>query len=192
MGLRVLVIDDHTLFREGLLGLLGRRGIEVVALDPSAVATASVAAIAEAEGLPCRPLQGGFEDHDAPEGSYAAVLIFGLIQILTRQGIRRLIDRVDAWARDGGLLLVTAFSTEDEGHRQRAARWRPVGKGSYADASGQIRTYLEPGEVLELFGRHEVLHHHEGPGPVHRHGDGPPEQHAMVEAVLRKAPRAPL
>ncbi|HHB11655.1 MAG TPA: response regulator [Chromatiales bacterium] len=30
MGLRVLVIDDHTLFREGLQGLLSRRGIEVV------------------------------------------------------------------------------------------------------------------------------------------------------------------
>ncbi|MCG6869175.1 MAG: response regulator [Gammaproteobacteria bacterium] len=30
MGLRVLVIDDHTLFREGLQGLLTRRGIEVV------------------------------------------------------------------------------------------------------------------------------------------------------------------
>lgn len=30
MSLRVLVIDDHTLFREGLQGLLGRRGIQVV------------------------------------------------------------------------------------------------------------------------------------------------------------------
>ncbi len=31
MNLRVLVIDDHTLFREGLQGLLSRRNIEVVA-----------------------------------------------------------------------------------------------------------------------------------------------------------------
>lgn len=31
MNLRVLVIDDHTLFREGLQGLLTRRSIEVVA-----------------------------------------------------------------------------------------------------------------------------------------------------------------
>ena len=31
MSLRVLIIDDHTLFREGLQGLLARRGIEVVA-----------------------------------------------------------------------------------------------------------------------------------------------------------------
>ncbi len=31
MNLRVLIIDDHTLFREGLQGLLARRGIEVVA-----------------------------------------------------------------------------------------------------------------------------------------------------------------
>jgi two-component system nitrate/nitrite response regulator NarL len=30
MGLRVLVIDDHTLFREGLEGLLSRRGIQVI------------------------------------------------------------------------------------------------------------------------------------------------------------------
>lgn len=31
MGLRILMIDDHTLFRVGLEGLLGLRGIEVVA-----------------------------------------------------------------------------------------------------------------------------------------------------------------
>ncbi len=31
MNLRVLIIDDHTLFREGLQGLLTRRNIEVVA-----------------------------------------------------------------------------------------------------------------------------------------------------------------
>jgi two-component system nitrate/nitrite response regulator NarL len=31
MNLRVLVIDDHTLFREGLQGLLSRRNIEVIA-----------------------------------------------------------------------------------------------------------------------------------------------------------------
>lgn len=31
MNLRVLIIDDHTLFREGLQGLLARHGIEVVA-----------------------------------------------------------------------------------------------------------------------------------------------------------------
>ena len=29
--LRIVVIDDHTLFREGLQSLLGRHGIEVVA-----------------------------------------------------------------------------------------------------------------------------------------------------------------
>jgi len=31
MNLRILIIDDHTLFREGLEGLLSRRGIEVIA-----------------------------------------------------------------------------------------------------------------------------------------------------------------
>jgi two-component system nitrate/nitrite response regulator NarL len=31
MNLRVLIIDDHTLFREGLQGLLARHGIEVIA-----------------------------------------------------------------------------------------------------------------------------------------------------------------
>jgi len=31
MKLRIIVIDDHTLFREGLESLLSRHGIEVVA-----------------------------------------------------------------------------------------------------------------------------------------------------------------
>lgn len=31
MKLRIVIIDDHTLFREGLQSLLSRHGIEVVA-----------------------------------------------------------------------------------------------------------------------------------------------------------------
>lgn len=51
---------------------------------------------------------------------------------------------------------------------------------------GEIRTYLEPGEILGLFGDWEILHHREGLGPEHRHGDRPPERHSRIEALVRK------
>jgi hypothetical protein len=31
-----------------------------------------------------------------------------------------------------------------------------------------------------------LIHHQEGLSPKHRHGDGPVEQHGVVEAILKR------
>ena len=61
-----------------------------------------------------------------------------------------------------------------------------MGKGSYADDAGRVRTFLEPGELVELLPGFSVEHYWEGLGPEHRHGEGAPERHGKVEAVFRK------
>ena len=62
-----------------------------------------------------------------------------------------------------------------------------LSRQSFTDGPGKVRTYLEVGEILECFRGHEVIHHWEGTGPLHRHGDGPPERHELFEAVLRRS-----
>ncbi|MBU1106235.1 MAG: hypothetical protein KKB51_06180, partial [Candidatus Riflebacteria bacterium] len=57
---------------------------------------------------------------------------------------------------------------------------------SFLDEQGNHRTYLLPGEVTKLFPSCEILHHSERLWPIHQHGQGPKEQHSIIEAILKK------
>jgi SAM-dependent methyltransferase len=165
---------------------LARQGIRVVALDPSQVAVETVRAAAESEGLPVDAIHGSFESHAATGAPYGGILIFGLIQILTWDGIRELQQRLHAWTTTGSLVFITAFSSEDDSFRRLSETLDPVGPRSFVTSDGEPRTFLEPSQILELFQGYAPVHHWEGFGPEHRHGDGAPERHAMIEAVLRR------
>jgi len=165
---------------------LARRGIRVEALDPSRVAVRSVRAVAEAEGLPVEPILGSFESHPGDAAPYGGILVFGLIQILTWDGIGALGRRLEAWTTAGSLVFVTAFSVLDESYELLSRSQEPAGPRSFVTADGEPRTYLEPGQILALFPGYTPVYHWEGLGAVHRHGDRAPERHAMVEAVLQR------
>ena len=173
---------------------MARAGLTVDALDPSSVGLEALRRTAQAEKLDVRLVLGGFEEHDEPPGHYGGVFAFGLIPDLRWEAIHRLRDRCVAWLAPGGLLFVTGFTTEDPAVDRFRAEWREVGEGSFIDPKGEgggpespgerVRTYLAPGQVLELFSSLEVLSHWEGLGPEHCHGDGPPERHGRFEVVL--------
>ncbi len=168
--------------------LLARSGLAVEALEPSAGAAATLEAKARAEALPLSVRTLGFERFSLPPGTSAsAVLLLGLLPILTWPDIEKLVAAVASWTSPGSVLFVTAFGVDEPSHPRIRREWRPIGRNSWERPDGgDRRTFLETGEILELFGPHEVLHHHEGLGPLHRHGGGPEHQHAMVEAVLRR------
>jgi cyclopropane fatty-acyl-phospholipid synthase-like methyltransferase len=164
----------HTLF-------LAHKGHAVVALDPSEVATQTVRdrvrdrvreqTQGRSRELSVTAIQGGFADH-RPGPVYDAVLAFGLIQLLSPEELARLIRRVAEWLAPGGLLFVTAFTTDDP---------------AYPPKPGGLPMWLEPGEIVRLFADLNVIEHREGLGPWHHHGDGQPQRHAMAEAVFRRS-----
>ncbi len=100
---------------------------------------------------------------------------------LARQGIR-----VERWTAPGSLLFITAFSSEDDSCERLSQTLEQLGPRSFVTADGEPRTYLEPDQILTLFPDCTPVHHWEGLGPEHRHGDGDPERHHMIEAVLRR------
>jgi tellurite methyltransferase len=165
---------------------LSRNGYEVDGIDPSKVAVNTISAIARKENLPIRTYHCGFEDFNSPVDRYSAVLIFGLIQFQSWKVIDLLLQKVKTWTTKGSLVFVTAFSTEDPAFRQYSKEWKKIGKNSFSDEDGRVATHLEPGEILKLFKDYSVIHHWEGLGSKHRHGDDPIEQHWVVEAVFRR------
>jgi cyclopropane fatty-acyl-phospholipid synthase-like methyltransferase len=167
----------HTLF-------LGRLGYEVDAVDSSQVGAEMIAAAARDEALRVRVHHKPFEQFVPPAGPYGGILLLGIMQDLTRATLELLVRKVEAWTVPGSMVFVTTFTTEDPSYEQRRAEGEEIGKHSYRAGDGRVHTYLEPGEILELFAGYRVLFHEEGLGPEHRHGDGPPERHARAEAVF--------
>jgi SAM-dependent methyltransferase len=168
----------HALFLAG-------EGFGVDALEPSAVGAAQIAAKAEAAGLSVRVVPGRFEDLPR-EAAYGTVLVMGLIPDLREDQIAGLLGHARSWLLPGGLLFVTGFTTEDPSFGTWRTR-RKVGIASFADESGRVRTFLEPGAILSLATGFEPVFHRDGLGPWHRHGGGPPERHARFEAILRRS-----
>jgi cyclopropane fatty-acyl-phospholipid synthase-like methyltransferase len=167
---------------------LAREGLKVHALDPSRVAIDTVEAAARQQGLDVRTIHGSFLDLDAEPGSYAGVLVFGLIQELEWSAIRSLARAIRDCTAPGGSLWITAFTTDDPAVPGRAAAWTRIGANSFRAPDGHVNTYLEPGQLPSLFEGFEVVTSWEGLGPEHRHGDGQPERHSKVEAVFVRSP----
>ena len=165
---------------------LAREGFQVDALDPSKVAVETVSAIAEKEVLNIRSYQSGFDEFIPSVDYYSGILVFGLIQMLPWKSIELLLQKIKHWTYDGSLVFATCFAIKDPSFEKHSITLKMIGKNSFADEQGNIRTYLEAGEILNLFDGYKVIHHWEGMGPEHSHGNGLLERHAMVEVVLQR------
>ncbi|UCG52078.1 MAG: class I SAM-dependent methyltransferase [Candidatus Latescibacterota bacterium] len=163
---------------------LARKGFIVDAIDPSRVAIETLSNKAAKEKLHIRAHQCGFEDFVPQTDYYSGIAVFGLLQTLSWRSIGLLVDKIGRWTGPGTLIFVTTFTTADPLYDHYAQTWTKIGKNSFSSDDGSIRTYFKPGEVLELFDPYETVHHWEGMGPRHRHGDGPLERHAKAEAVF--------
>ncbi len=164
---------------------LARQRFTVDAIDPSKVGIDELASIADRENLAINTHCIRFEDFNTPDAGYSAVLLFGIIQDRDWESMGRLVEKVLAWLTNCGLVFVTAFTTEDPSF-ERFVAGEKIGKNSFVNARGVTRTFLEQGEIIELFDGFEALYHWEGIGPLHQHGENPPERHATAQAVLRK------
>jgi 2-polyprenyl-3-methyl-5-hydroxy-6-metoxy-1,4-benzoquinol methylase len=167
---------------------LAERSIPVDAIDNSIVAIEHLAQEARRREVMINTCHFGFADLRAKPASYSAVLLFGLVQLLRREEIDDLINKIQNWLIDDGLVFLLAFLKDDASY-ERFSKGKQIGRNSFINENGTVRTFLESNEVLGLFDGFEVIHHWEGMGPLHQHADNPPEQHSEVHAVLRNRSR---
>jgi SAM-dependent methyltransferase len=165
---------------------LARRRCAVDALEPSIVAVNQMRERVSGHELPLRIIHGGFEAFSPDVEYYAAILVLGLIQELPRESIEALMAKINAWTRPGSVALATAFTVDDPGFGETSREWRSIGRNSFANDAGFVRTFLESGEMRDLFAGWEALHYWEGLGPEHVHGGDPPHRHGRVEALFRR------
>ncbi len=168
---------------QGRNGLpLARLGFRVTGIDSSPDAIATTGDAARAEGLSVELWQGSFVDFEPPE-RFDALLLFGVLQELPRPLWSELFDRLGRWTAPGGLLFVTAWHVGDPRYRKYAAAGVALAEHSFEVPGVGVRSFLAPGEIAERLADWRLLHHFEGLGPPHHHGDGRLEQHGDVEVV---------
>jgi 2-polyprenyl-3-methyl-5-hydroxy-6-metoxy-1,4-benzoquinol methylase len=172
---------------QGRNGLeLARRGFDVTGIDSSAAAIRATAERGKAEGLQLDLRQASFVDFDTDDRPFDGVLLFGLLQELERRAHGPLLHSLWNWTAPGGTLFLTAWHLDDPRYPELRRSATPIGSHSFRTATGQVRTYLERDEILTLLAPWTVVHHWEGLGPWHRHGDSQPERHGVIEVVARR------
>ncbi len=190
-----ILVEYHGKFPPGLTVLdigcgdgrnlipLAQWGFSVVGIDPSEVAVEKTRN--QLTAYPRKAVHHtSFENfHPVDDEVFGAIIILGLIPILDPAHIRKLISFVGKYTDRDSLVFVTAFRTDDDSFVRNRKTGEPLGVNSFRLPDGRIRTYLEPDEILTLFPGFTSLHHREGPGPLHRHGDSPPERHMMIKWV---------
>ncbi len=145
---------------------LARAGHEVHALDPAAVAVAILSELATQEGLPIRCLQCHFQEFPGRPGSYAAVLAFGLIPILTWEDIATLRAALSSWLAPGGPGL--PYRLHHRGRHPRRLR-RPLAtvRAEQLHGWGGRRPHVPgAGRAASTFSRPGADPHLGGPGPL--------------------------
>jgi len=159
-----------------------RAGFEVVGLDPSVEAIEQTRCAAEAEGLSIELLNIDFMDFDTKR-PFDAILVFGLVQLLSRARIASLFHRIYAWSTRDTVLMMRAWHVDDPLYDELSEMWEPAGLHSFRSADGAFRTFLPRGMLRDIFLQWRPHLFEEYLGPEHSHGGGPEHSHGNVDFV---------
>jgi cyclopropane fatty-acyl-phospholipid synthase-like methyltransferase len=164
---------------------LSQNNFQIVAIDPSKIAVEQLNQFADQTKLSLHSVQADFENF-VPESTFSAILLIGMLPIISLNQISTLLKKSIEWLSENGFIFVTAHNISDPSFQKISTNWEQIGKNSFENLKGGVRTFLEENEILEIFSGFEVIYHWEGLGSKHSHGDGPIEQHSEIEAIFRK------
>ncbi len=169
---------------------LAKQGYEVYAIDPSSVGIKTIEQKCKDLKMPLQNFVhcavGGFEAYDPQGKTFGAILLFGILQHLDPDQIKLLSERLSLWTESGAYFLLSAFTTQDGGFEVAREKGEALSDYSFKSEENGIQTYVD-GEHLKMhFPQFEALYVSEDWGEEHCHGDGPPERHHVLNAVLQR------
>ena len=165
---------------------LAENGYAVEALEPSEIGLKQIETIATKNNLPIFLTHGDTDSFEPKTDCYGGVLLFGILQILKREQIDSLLTNIKQWTDSDSYVFVTAFTVDEPSFAKHLKSDKTIGRNSFEDSTGFIRTYLEKDELKKLFADWEVIYYKERLTPPHHHGDGNEHQHALAEAVFKR------
>lgn len=164
---------------------LAQNGYGVEALEPSEVGLKQIEKITNKDNLPVFLTHSTIDEFEPKSETYSAVLIFGLLQLLTHEQRDNLLGSLTSWIENGSYIFLTCFSTDDPACAIHKKESMEIGRNSFMGDDNIVRTYYEPLEIKALFAEYELIHFDSYLTEMHDHGDGKIHQHGLIEAVYK-------
>lgn len=161
-------------------------GFTVIPIDPSTSAIESFHSLASDKGINLQSTLKSFSEFSPEHSHYSAILVFGLIPVLSIDEIQLLVSKLRDWTKSNSIIFINAFTITDTSYKYWSSYGQSIGPHSYQLKNKQIRTFLNNNELLSYFPEYEKLYQYEGFGPWHKHGDSIKERHSLSELVLRR------
>lgn len=162
------------------------KGYSIHGIDPSKVAIDSLNEQINQQNLNLKVFHTNFSEYGSEANTYDAILIFGLIQILSEEQITLLAKKASRWLKKEGLVYLTGFTKQEKTFMPKTDQWQKISKSSFTDNNGNFRTFLNVDEAANYFKDSKIIHKWEGLGEKHRHVSGSEEQHHIFELILGK------
>ena len=161
------------------------KGFHIDGIDPSKTAVETLKRQANEQKISLRVFNDDFNSFKTKSNTYDAILIFGLIQILSEKQIELLVDKTAKWLKSGGLVFITGFTKKEKVFMPKTIEWEKLSKSSFTNKKGQFRTFLYVDEAQKFFKGFDLIHAWEGLGKKHQHGMGEEEQHHVFELITK-------
>jgi len=161
-------------------------GITVIPIDPSISAIESFQSHVSKKGIALQSIPVSFSDFSPSHNHYSAIMVFGLIPVLSIDEIQLLVKKLRDWTKSKSIIFISAFTTHDDSYDYWSNSGHRIGHHSYQLKNKQIRTFLKINELISYFPEYEKIFQYEGFGPRHHHGNGIKERHSISELVLRR------
>ena len=159
------------------------KGFKLEGIDPSKAAIDILKKQAKEQKLDLAVFNEDFLSFGAKQGRYDALLIFGLVQILSEKQIGQLAEKTSNWLKPNGLAFITSFTKKEKVFMPKTNEWQKLGQSSFGNGKGLFRTFLHANEAQKFFKGFDFIHTWEGLGQKHRHGNGQEEQHHIFELI---------
>ena len=155
-------------------------------IEPSTVAIELLKEQTDKQRLNFKLFNCNFSDFKSELKDYDAILVFGLIQILSKEQIVQLSEKIDSYLKPGGLVFITGFTKNEKVFMPKDNQWKMISESYFTDNKGNYRTFLFADELIEFFNNFNVIYKWEGLGEKHRHENSPEEQHEYFNLILSK------
>jgi len=160
------------------------KGCFVHGIEPSKVAIDKLIEQISQQNLNLEVFHKDFSEYKPKANTYDAILVFGLIQILSEEQIKLLVEKASIWLKKDGLIFLTGFTKQEKVFMPKTDLWKKLSESSFTDNNGNYRTFLNVEEAASYFKEFKINHSWQGSGKKHHHGTGPEEQHHIFELIL--------
>jgi len=167
---------------------LAKQGFDVTGIEAVPAGVEKCSQLAAKHRLPLRTVTGDAREFKIARNRYSLISAINLLQFLTKDEARALIESVAAGLKKGGLFLCETFSIDDPHYQAHKKSSKEIAPGVFRTANGRIYSLYAYGELFQICSRDTLrlrpIHYAEYDYYDTSHGPG--HWHGVVDLVAKK------